>query len=596
MLCYSGPNNRRLSEAYLEMMSHNTPHVGTWEFSVTEPWEVLSSLLETCCQEEQEDTDQLESSGAALGLQFLVLIFRLDLENYLEHSRAQNKLAGDYRPLLARVLCPSDSLGWCGRMKQVCRLYSRAVAQKVPGLPSLRCLVGLTGQLLQLKERTEDSNTGKVEMARYLAAEFHPLDLSETDLWAQLYLLEPAWLSALVSREMLSLATNIKLEPLSLRPIINNFLEVIPNADSDEVKSEVEEPLTVQAVRNNNEEESETKPAAKSSKSDLPAKTKPIDVHKKNKHGETALHTAAKKGNIVRMKECLETPGVDINCVDNNGYTPLSEAISHDRLEIVRLLLNHRTATLQPISNFLTPVKATAGDNNPKRNPARVDLFIKNTHDQSNAFHEAVELGRVEIVKLILESLEKQQPTRAELFEARNGQGKTVMKMTMSEEMNQLLAQYSNDKKVKPVRVDLVKLKMSEELKHSQTEKVSQVKVESNQVKPSKQVLPRNSSPLIELSINKYVASHSLGSIYTTFKTAKLEDLLSAVNNDPVEVEEKSAEKIEFAGGFQKVQFGVRPRSDLYRSETVKVQDLRDYDKLISMKYITADSPIGIPK
>ena len=415
MLCYSGPNNRRLSEAYLEMMSHNTPHIGTWEFSVTEPWEVLSSLLETCCQEEQEDTDQLESSGAALGLQFLVLIFRLDLENYLEHSRAQNKLAGDYRPLLARVLCPSDSLGWCGRMKQVCRLYSRAVAQKVPGLPSLRCLVGLTGQLLQLKERTEDSNTGKVEMARYLAAEFHPLDLSETDLWAQLYLLEPAWLSALVSREMLSLATNIKLEPLSLRPVINNFLHVIPNTDNTGTEDE-------------SENVSEAKPAAKSSKPDLPAKTKPFDGHKKNKHGRTALHRAAKKRNIVRRKASLEIPGVDINCGSPT------------------------------------------------------------TH------------------------------------------------------------QHNQDKRL---------------------------------------------VPLIELSITKYITSNGLASIYNIFKTTKLEDLLSGVSNDKVEDKEKSLRRITYAGGFKKYQFGVRPRFDLYRNETVKVQDLRDYEKLINKKAIPVDSLIS---
>ena len=185
------------------MMSHRTPHVNDWEFSATEPWEVLSNLLETCYsspEEEEETADPLQSSGAALGLEFLVLVCRLDLENYLAQSIAHNRLAGDYRPLLASILCPSDSLGWGGRMKQLCKLFSRAVAEKVPALPTVRCLVALTAQLLQLKERTGDSNSQKVEMAKFLASELQPLGLSETQLWAQLYLLEPSWLSALVSR------------------------------------------------------------------------------------------------------------------------------------------------------------------------------------------------------------------------------------------------------------------------------------------------------------------------------------------------------------------------------------------------------------
>ena len=246
------------------MMSHSTPHLDNWEFSATEPWEVLSSLLETCChdeeEEEEENTFDLEPSGAALGLEFLVLICQSDLQSFLDQSIAQNKLAGDYKPLLSRILCPSESLTWSGRMKQVCRLYSRALAQKVPALPSLRTLVGLTAQLLQLKERTGRSNSEKVEMAKFLASELQSLKLSETDLWAQLYLLEPAWLSALVSREMLTLATNLKLQPLSLRPLIDNFINCLPSIDGTGEKSEVAQVENT----NNNGEEPETKPTAKS--------------------------------------------------------------------------------------------------------------------------------------------------------------------------------------------------------------------------------------------------------------------------------------------------------------------------------------------
>ena len=51
------------------------------------------------------------------------------------------------------------------------------------------------------------------------------------------------------------------------------------------------------------------------------------EVNKRNQYGETAVHRAAKAGNLVRLTACLATPGVDINCRDNNGYTALHEAV-----------------------------------------------------------------------------------------------------------------------------------------------------------------------------------------------------------------------------------------------------------------------------
>ena len=150
-----------MSVVYLEMLSHKTPHVGRWEFSVTEPWETVSSLLESSVSHGKP--------GPALALKFLVLVFQSDLQSYLEDSLDQNRLSSEYQPLLACVLCPSDSTSWSRRMQHLCQFYIRAVEDNLPVLETVRALVGLTAQLLQLKERAGDSNTYKLEMARFLA-------------------------------------------------------------------------------------------------------------------------------------------------------------------------------------------------------------------------------------------------------------------------------------------------------------------------------------------------------------------------------------------------------------------------------------------
>lgn len=565
----SGPNNRRMSLVYLEMMSHKTPHVGNWEFSVTEPWEVLSNLLESCVNEKQDyHGDPLEVSGPAMALEFLVLVCHYDLDNYLEESLAQNRLSSDYQALLVRIFCPSDSACFSRRMQQLCKFYSRAVAGAVPALETLRALLGLTAQVLQLKERTDNSNSHKEDIASFLAFEFHRLELSENSLWAELYLLEPSWLSALVSREILSLAANKKIQRVSLRPLLTSFVYSNTIIKTDEVRSNTAQTSEREVLGTKKDSDSNRNPATviqqvKSVTSGVTNKSKPVNVHKRNMHGETPLHTAAKTGNISRLRQCLDTPGVDINCVDYNGYTPLSEAVNKNKLEAVRLLLEYRPQTV-------------------KTNEGRVDILIKNNSDQSNAFHEAVELERIEMVKLILETIQKEEskssgfPSLFELFNAENGDGETVMTMPTTEEMKQVLNQFSSKEKdlsefrIKEVKVNLVKL--------------------SKEVLPSNQHVIRNFGPLVELAVTKYIGSNCLDSIYRTFRTVKLQDLLGAVTAEDSGEEREG--KVQFAGGFRKLQFGARPRFDIYRTEKTKVQDLRDFENILK-KDFSPDSSIS---
>lgn len=62
-------------------------------------------------------------------------------------------------------------------------------------------------------------------------------------------------------------------------------------------------------------------------------------VNKKDKNGETELHHACKKDDLNYVKKLVEKCGYDINAVDNGGWTPLSEAVDYEQVEIIKYLV-----------------------------------------------------------------------------------------------------------------------------------------------------------------------------------------------------------------------------------------------------------------
>ncbi|XP_046842892.1 ankyrin repeat domain-containing protein 12-like isoform X2 [Xenia sp. Carnegie-2017] len=63
-------------------------------------------------------------------------------------------------------------------------------------------------------------------------------------------------------------------------------------------------------------------------------------VLKRNERGETALHIAAIKGDVLSLKRLLKD-GADIRVKDFAGWTALHEASNHGRLEAAKLLVKH---------------------------------------------------------------------------------------------------------------------------------------------------------------------------------------------------------------------------------------------------------------
>ncbi|XP_048390651.2 BRCA1-associated RING domain protein 1 isoform X2 [Stegostoma tigrinum] len=92
---------------------------------------------------------------------------------------------------------------------------------------------------------------------------------------------------------------------------------------------------------------------------------------KRNHKGETPLHIAAIKGDIVAVEQLLEN-GANPNIKDNAGWTPLHEACNHGHVEIVERLLKFGVLLNTP------------------------------GYQNDSPLHDAVRNGHVDVVKLLI--------------------------------------------------------------------------------------------------------------------------------------------------------------------------------------------------
>ena len=121
--------------------------------------------------------------------------------------------------------------------------------------------------------------------------------------------------------------------------------------------------------------------------------TAATSLEKKNKKGETLLHTACVKG-CLDTAQSLISQGASPNTQDNAGWTPLHEAASMGRLDMARLLLE---AGARP--------------------------SVPSKEDKVTALHDAVGSGQVEMVKLLV--------SRGANRDARDSKGNTPRDMAM---------------------------------------------------------------------------------------------------------------------------------------------------------------------
>ena len=93
---------------------------------------------------------------------------------------------------------------------------------------------------------------------------------------------------------------------------------------------------------------------------------------------------------------------------------------------------------------------------------------------------------------------------------------------------------------------------------------------------------------LLELGLTKYVAANSLGQVYGMYKHTKLDQVVTAAAEAtrllPNPEQEPYCGHTDLRAGLLHTQFGAKPRLDLFRSESTKSKDLKDFEQVNTEK------------
>ena len=81
-----------------------------------------------------------------------------------------------------------------------------------------------------------------------------------------------------------------------------------------------------------------------------------------------------------------------------------------------------------------------------------------------------------------------------------------------------------------------------------------------------------------------YISAHNLAAVYETFKKINFEELVAEAKNGasvlPNTNQQQFCGTLDLRQGLKKFQFNKKPRFDLSRSETIKMQDFRDFEQV----------------
>ena len=195
-----------------------------------------------------------------------------------------------------------------------------------------------------------------------------------------------------------------------------------------------------------------------------PGKTpRKVNLKIRNQYGEYQLHQACKKRDLERLQTILKTPGVDVNVTDNNGNTPLHEAVITNSIGAVKLILQY--VPPKTIDKFFASTKKkTVGRNIQYPNVMALEKF------NESPIHYAVVYKHVDILKYIFDFLEEQElkksphfPTLAEVLTFKSD-NKTLESYASDDETKSVISSYSlrvKERSPPPPTSDLAPLRKS---------------------------------------------------------------------------------------------------------------------------------------
>jgi ankyrin repeat protein len=80
-------------------------------------------------------------------------------------------------------------------------------------------------------------------------------------------------------------------------------------------------------------------------------------LHFRNKKGETPLHVCCFAGSDECCAVLLQHTSSDVNCLDNDGWSPLHWAVEQNHLECVKILLTHKADVNLRLPSGKTPLE-----------------------------------------------------------------------------------------------------------------------------------------------------------------------------------------------------------------------------------------------
>ena len=220
-------------------------------------------------------------------------------------------------PLIGNIVWRDERIGAINRrIKSLLSYYANSIQFNNAMTFHLRKVIMILAKVCEKIEYKEEENEIKGLFVDALLEKIKAIqsNCSTKRLMSELYLLEPQWLSCKLSTGLVNkLCKDHNLssfnERAGLREMVNHIkqIEIITDTDTPP-ESPSTLPMEIDANQN------------------VQKKTVPKNLNKKNQYGETRLHTLAKNGDGKQLKDILEAGPVDINCRDNNGWTPLHEA------------------------------------------------------------------------------------------------------------------------------------------------------------------------------------------------------------------------------------------------------------------------------